>query len=73
MTTPAKKLDTLLAGLAAGTWVVLDPSMSRILGTARTAEGAMRKAHLPPGTAGRSGSKRPVILQIPERSVAYYL
>jgi hypothetical protein len=66
------KLDALLTGQPVGTWVVLDASMSKILGAAKTPEEAMRKAHIPRGMSGGPGSKRPVMLQIPDPTVACF-
>lgn len=65
-------LDVLLAGFPVGTWVVLNPNMSRILGSARTPEGAMRKAHVAPTASGRAMGKRPVMMQVPDPSMACF-
>jgi hypothetical protein len=71
MATPAKsKLEVLLAGQPVGTWVILDPGMSKVLGAAKTPEAAMRKARLAPGLSGGPGSKRPVMMQIPDPTIA---
>ena len=67
-----RTLDALLAGYPVGSWVVLDPGMSKILGSARTPAGAMRKAHILPTASGRSKGKRPVMLQVPDLSMACF-
>jgi hypothetical protein len=73
MHAPAKvKLDVLLAGQPVGTWVVLDPGMSKILGAARTPEAAMRKAHVMPVTSTRAVGERPVMLQVPDPSAVCF-
>jgi hypothetical protein len=66
------KLDILLAEQPAGTWVVLDASMSKILGAANTPDEAMEQAHIPNGMSGGPGSKRPVMLQIPDPTMACF-
>ena len=65
-------LDALLAGFPVGTWVVLNPNMSRILGSARTPEGAMRKAHVAPTVSGSTTGKRPVMFQVPDPSMVCF-
>jgi hypothetical protein len=73
MRTPSEpKLDVLLAGQPVGTWVVLDPGMSKILGAARTPEAAMRKAHITPVTSTRAVGERPVMLQVPDPSTVSF-
>jgi hypothetical protein len=73
MSTRAKpKLDELLATQPVGTWVVLDPGMSKILGAAKTPEAAMRKAHIPSGMSGRPGNRRPVMIQVPDPTLACF-
>jgi len=67
-----RTLDALLAGYAVGTWVVLDPGMSKVLGSAPTPAGAMRKAHIPPDSSGRTVGKRPVMLQVPDLSMSCF-
>ena len=61
-----------MAGQPVGTWVVLDPAMSKILGAAKTPEAAMRKANISPAAAGRTGSKRPVMMRVPDPSMACF-
>ena len=58
-------LPVLLAGLSAGTWVVLNPSMSRVLASGRTLAAAMRKAKISPVTSTRAVGNLPVTLQVP--------
>jgi hypothetical protein len=70
MTKPA--LDALLAGLAAGTWVVLDPDMSRILSKGSTPEEAIEKAHISPPTSDKAVGERPVMLQVPDPSMTCF-
>jgi hypothetical protein len=53
------RLDILLAGHAAGTWVALDHDMTRILATGQTADEAIRAAR-PLVTDGQ----RPVLIQV---------
>jgi hypothetical protein len=54
----------VLADQPVGRWVVLDPKMTQILGTADTPEEALREAGV---TNVRSTSKeRPVIIQVPD-------
>jgi len=67
-----RTLDALLAGYRVGTWVVLDPGMSKILGSARTPAGAMRNAHIAPTAHGSTAGKRPVMLQVPDLSMACF-
>lgn len=61
----APRLDKLLAGYPAGTWVVLNPRMSKVMGSARTPDAAMRKARVAPVASSRAVGKRPVLFQIP--------
>ena len=70
MTKPA--LDALLAGLSVGTWVVLDPGMSKVLSAATTPEEAIEKAHIPPPTSDRAVGERPVMLQVPDPSMTCF-
>jgi hypothetical protein len=70
VTRPA--LDALLAGHKVGTWVVLDPSMSRVLGAGRTPATAMRRAQVAP-IAKNPAAKRPVMLQVPDPSMICFL
>ena len=70
VTKPA--LDALLAGLTVGTWVVLDPGMSKVLGAAATLKQAMQQAEVPPGLTGGPDPKRPVILQIQDPTIACF-
>ena len=67
-----RTLDALLAGYPVGTWVVLDPGCRRLWVRARTPAGAMRKAHIPPTSSGRAVGKRPVMLQVPDLSMACF-
>lgn len=62
-------LSALLEGRPAGSWVVLNPQMSKVLGAARTPEAAIRKAHVKPVT--RVG-RRPVVLQVPDPSMVCF-
>lgn len=70
VTKPA--LEALLAGLTVGTWVVLDPGMSRVLSAATTPEEAIEKANIAPSTSDRAVGERPVMLQVPDPSMAYF-
>jgi hypothetical protein len=65
------RLGALLAPHKVGTWVVLDPSMSRVLGVGRTPESAMKKAHVAPVTRD-ANTKRPVMLQVPDPSMVCF-
>ena len=65
-------LSALLEGRPAGTWVVLNPQMSKVLGAARTPEAAIRKAHVKPVTSMGMGSRRPVVLQVPDPSMVCF-
>jgi hypothetical protein len=64
-------LGALLAPHKVGTWVVLDPSMSRVLGAGRTPETAMKRAHVAPITRD-ANAKRPVMLQVPDPSMVCF-
>ena len=64
-------LEALLARHKVGTWVVLDPSMSKILGAGRTPESAMKQAQVPP-VAKNPSAKRPVMFQVPDRSMVCF-
>lgn len=66
------KLANLLARQRVGTWVVLDPGMSRILGAGKTPEGAMRRAQVKPSQANRPAGSRPVMLQVPDPSMVCF-
>jgi hypothetical protein len=74
MGTPVIKpaLDALLAGLTAGTWVILDPGMSKILAAADTLEKAMQQAAITPGLTGGPDPKRPVVFQVQDPAVACF-
>ena len=65
-------LSHLLEGRPAGTWVVLNPQMSKVLGAARTPEEAMRKAQVQPVTSTRTPGRRPVVLQVPDPSMVCF-
>jgi hypothetical protein len=66
-------LASLLAGLPAGAWAVLDPGMSKVLGAARTLEGAIRKAQVKPPTSTRAAGRLPVVVQVPDPSMGCFL
>lgn len=70
VTKPA--LDALLAGFTVGTWVVLDPGMSRVLSAAATPEEAIEKAHISPSTSDKAVGERPVMLQVPDPSMTCF-
>jgi len=73
MTASAKpNLSTLLEGRPAGTWVVLNPEMSKVLGAARTPEAAIRKARVKPVSSTGTGNRRPVVLQVPDPSMVCF-
>jgi hypothetical protein len=66
-------LDALLAGQPAGTWVVLDPDLSRILSAAKTAEEAIRlAAQIRPPALGEATGERPVMIQVPDLSAGCF-
>jgi hypothetical protein len=65
-------LASLLAGQEAGTWVVLTADMSRILSTASTPEEAIEKAHIPPPTSDKAVGERPVMVQVPDPTMACF-
>jgi hypothetical protein len=71
-TRPKPDLDILLAGHQTGTWVVLDAGMSKVLGAAPTPEGAMRKANISPTATGPAGNKRPVMMRVPDPTMACF-
>ena len=66
------KLEALLAAQAPGTWLILDPTMSKVLGAGKTPKAAMRKPHIPIGMSGGPDRKRPVILQVVDPTVACF-
>ena len=73
MSSSAKpNLSALLEGRPAGSWVVLNPQMSKVLGAARTPEEAIRKAHVKPVTSPRTAARRPVVLQVPDPSMVCF-
>jgi hypothetical protein len=73
MSAPAKpKLDAVLAGHPAGTWVILDPTMSKVLAAAETLEKAMQEAAITPGLTDGPDQKRPVVLQVQDPAVACF-
>jgi hypothetical protein len=65
-------LSALLAGQPAGTWVVLDPDMSRILGAALTIEEAISQAHIEPTAFDQAIGERPVMIQVPDPSMVCF-
>ena len=65
-------LSALLEGRPAGTWVVLNSQMSKVLGAARTPEEAIRKAHVKPAISTGTSSRRPVVLQVPDPSMVCF-
>ena len=65
-------LSALLEGRPAGSWVVLNPQMSKVLGAARTPEEAIRKAHVKPVTSTRTVDRRPIVLQVPDPSMVCF-
>jgi len=65
-------LSALLEGRPVGTWVVLNPQMSKVLGAARTPEEAIRKAHIKSVTSTRTIGRRPVVLQVPDPSMVCF-
>jgi hypothetical protein len=71
-TTRKPKLEALLAGQTPGTWLILNPRMSKVLGAGKTPKAAMRKAHIPIGMSGGPDRKRPVILQVLDPTVACF-
>ncbi len=70
MTKPA--LDALLVGLSVGTWVVLDPGMSKVLSVATTPEEAIEEAQISPPTSDKAVGERPVMLQVPDPSMTCF-
>jgi hypothetical protein len=51
--------------------VVLNPQMSKVLGSARTPEEAIRKAQVKPAASTRVG-RRPVVLQLSDPSMGCF-
>ena len=65
-------LDVLLADQPVGTWVVLDPGMSRILSAAKTADEAIRLAQIKPSAFGEATGERPIMIQVPDPSTVCF-
>jgi hypothetical protein len=65
-------LSTLLAGQPPGMWVVLTADMSRILSVASTPDEAIEKAQIPPPTSERAVGERPVMVQVPDPTMACF-
>jgi hypothetical protein len=65
-------LSTLLAGQRAGTWVVLDADMSKILSVASTPEEAIERANIEPATSDKAVGERPVMIQVPDPSMVCF-
>jgi len=63
-------LEILLTQHLPGTWVILDPQMSKVLGAAKTLEGAMKKAGVP--KVGKASQKRPVAMQVQDPSMKFF-
>jgi hypothetical protein len=59
-----------------GTWVVLNPEMTAVLGAGKTPQVAMRKAGLPTGMVSAKEAKpykkRPVMMQVIDPSMRFY-
>lgn len=51
-----------------GDWVVIDPSLTKILAEDATPEAALKKAGIDLGKAERDGA-RPVLMQVPDPSL----
>ena len=67
-------LSDVLAGQRAGVWVILDPTMSRVMAAADSPEEALRLARVTPQrrVAKRDRldrRRRPVMLQVPDPSM----
>ncbi len=67
-----ENLAELLAGHEAGTWVVLDPGMSRVLSSAPTPEEAIARAHISPPTSDKAVGERPVMVQVPDSKMVCF-
>ena len=72
-----KPLSVILAGQPVGMWVVLDPDMTKIIGTALTPEEALRQAGVMSESAASSFDRvigeRPVMLQVSDpKLVCFY-
>jgi hypothetical protein len=65
-------LSALLAGQPIGTWVVLDPDMSRVLSAAPTVEEAIRQARIEPTAFDQAMGERPVMIQVPDPSMVCF-
>lgn len=69
------KLGTILDRHRVGTWLVLNPKMTRVLGSGRTPQAAMRRAGLPttlvPASEDPGYGKRPVMMQVPPNTPYY--
>jgi hypothetical protein len=65
-------LEVLLAGRPAGAWVALDPQLSRVLGSGRTIEEALREVRSATNSFVLTLGQPPVILQIPDPSTSSY-
>jgi hypothetical protein len=65
-------LTSVLAGQPVGMWVVLDPDMKTVLGSAETPEEALRQAGVgksEPTAFDRGIGERPVMVQVPDPSL----
>jgi predicted RNase H-like HicB family nuclease len=71
-----KPLDILWKNHDPGTWVILDPTMSKVIGYGETPEEAMKKAGIPTAmvkaTKRNLARKRPVIMQVLDPSMKFF-
>lgn len=63
---PQPSLGTLLGGLPVGIWVVIDPGMTKLLGSAETPEEALRKAGVNLVAVEEVAGPRPIMMQVPD-------
>ncbi len=65
-------LDVLLTRHAPGTWIVLDPEMSMVMGSGKTPETAMQEAGIEPVAKAKSRRRRPVMMQVPDPKMKFF-
>jgi hypothetical protein len=65
-------LSGLLKDQRPGRWVILDPDMTRVIGSGRTPGEAMRKAGIKETMSRRTRRRRPVMMQVPDPTMRYF-
>jgi hypothetical protein len=70
-------LSKILASQKPGTWIILNPRMTKLLDAGRTPEAAMKRAKISPVMSPvmkneRVVGKRPVIMQVMDPSIPHY-